>query len=193
MSKCGVKPSYSALMEMLMRMVKTLVVALALLPLLSAPGWPQAEPPLMNPIPSKPAAIDFKLPDTHGKVHTLADFRGKYVLVNFWATWCGPCVKEMPALHQEYERLKKEGLEVIGIHAGPGQEEVGEFLKQNPVGFTILIDNDLQMGSWGVPGLPTTYMLDPKGHQIFRAVGNRDWNSSEMTDFLRGQLGSHSL
>src|ERR1041385_2846062 len=112
MRKCGGNPDHPFLMEVFIRMIRTLAVVLALLPPLATPAWTQDEPPLMNPIPSKPAAIDFKLPDANGKVRTLADFRGKYVLVNFWATWCGPCVKEMPALQQEYERLKKEQLEV---------------------------------------------------------------------------------
>lgn len=144
---------------------------------------------LMDPMPHKPDAPGFKLPDIKGEVRDFSEFAGKHVLVNFWTTTCLPCVREMAALHHQRELLQSEGLEIVAIHAGPDKDGgIAEFLETNPVTFPILIDSDLEMGDWGIPALPTTYMVDPDGKLLYRAVGDRNWAAPVMTDFLQSVL-----
>jgi thiol-disulfide isomerase/thioredoxin len=165
-------------------LIIAVVLGLALLPCaaLAAPGA------AMAPIPGSPAAEDFTLPDPTGREHSLSDYRGQVVLVNFWATWCAPCREEMPALDRLYRVLAEEGLEILAVHAGPGGAAMHEFLERIPVSFTVLIDADLDLRGWQVPALPTTFLVDRQGRTRYRALGARNWDSEAMEAFIRGVL-----
>lgn len=139
----------------------------------------------MAPIPGSPAAVDFTLPDPTGRKHSLSDYRGQVVLVNFWATWCAPCRDEMPAMDRLYRVLTDHGLEILAVHAGPGGAAMHEFLERIPVSFTVLVDADLELRGWQVPALPTTVLVDRQGRAVYRALGPRAWDSEAMQSFLR--------
>jgi len=132
-------------------------------------------------------ASDFTLMSAQGTDISLSDYEGKFVLLNFWATWCPPCVKEMPALNELHNKLNgSSGFEVVGVHVGPALATVKQFLKDKPVDFDIVIDKNMSLSSWQVSGLPTTFLISPSGKLIYKATGERDWGSDEMVEFIRG-------
>lgn len=138
----------------------------------------------MEPVPGQPVAEDFTLETLDGTSVGLGDYRDKFVLLNFWATWCAPCRKEMPALDNLNKELNHAGLEVVGVHVGPSLDSIKRFLEQVPVEFTILVDLNMVLSNWGVLGLPTTFLVSPEGRIIYRAVGEREWDSAEMVGFI---------
>lgn len=147
---------------------------------------------LMDPMPAAKPAPDFNLMGMDGKTHSLEDLKGKFVLVNFWATWCNPCKVEMPLLEKLHQTLKSEKFTVLGLHVGPGPENIEEFKKLMPISFPIYVDMDLEV-NWGVPGLPTTFLMNPEGKLIYRAVGKREFASDEMVNFLKSQIESYQF
>ena len=167
-----------------------LTVSLIMLTLFIQPI--QANDMLMDPMPAANPAPDFNLMGMDGKTHTLEDLKGKFVLVNFWATWCNPCKVEMPLLEKLHQTLKSEKFTVLGLHVGPGPENIEEFKKLMPISFPIYVDMDLEV-NWGVPGLPTTFLMDPEGKLIYRAVGKREFASDEMVNFLKSQIESYQF
>lgn len=146
---------------------------------------------LMSAIPGEPEAENFTLMGANGDEISLDDYRGKFVLVNFWATWCPPCIKEMPALNTLHNELKNKGFNVVGIHVGPALATVKQFLRDRPVDFDIVIDKNMSLTTWDVKGLPTTFLVDPDGKVLYRAAGERAWDSAEMIDFIQGVMGEH--
>ena len=167
-----------------------LTVSLIMLTLFIQPI--QANDMLMDPMPAANPAPDFNLMGMDGETHTLDDLKGKFVLVNFWATWCNPCKVEMPLLEKLHQTLKSEKFTVLGLHVGPGPENIEEFKKLMPISFPIYVDMDLEV-NWGVPGLPTTFLMDPEGKLIYRAVGKREFASDEMVNFLKNQIESYQF
>ena len=146
---------------------------------------------LMDAISGTPQASGFTLESTNGNSVSLSDFKGKFVLLNFWATWCAPCRKEMPSMSKLHNKLNNRGLEVVGVHVGPSLAGVKKFLDEVPVDFTILIDKDMSLASWGVRGLPTTFLINPEGKLVYSATGEREWDSGEMVKFLSDQINSY--
>lgn len=134
------------------------------------------------------AAPAFELSATDGSVRRLADFEGRYLLVNFWAVWCSPCRKEMPSMQRVYEALRGDDFEIIAIHVGPSSDGAKKYAEQLGLSFPILVDAQMALGRWQVQGLPTTFLLDPDGRIIAEAVGERDWDSPELQTQLKGYL-----
>jgi len=146
---------------------------------------------LMEAYPPNYEAKNFKLSDLAGEMHELEDYRGKHVIVNFWSMSCNVCKSEMTALQSAYELLDREDIVIVSIHAGDPSEGVESVLKLNNVNYPVLFDIDLQLGDWGVPIMPTTFIVSPKGNIRYRAVGTRVWNSPFMIDFMQGILDSN--
>jgi peroxiredoxin len=148
------------------------------------------EGPLMEPYPPNYAASNFKLSDINGEMHELKDFLGKFVLINFWSMSCNVCKSEMTTLQSAYELIDSDDLVVISVHAGDPTDDVESVLTLNNIKYKVLFDTDLQLGDWGVPIMPTTFVVDPEGSIRYRAVGTRVWNSPFMIDFIQGMLDS---
>ena len=139
-------------------------------------------------IPVKPPreAPAFTTRDTRGITHELAVYRGKVLIVNFWATWCAPCVVEMPSLQRAWEKVRGEGIQVLAINMGQPPEDIALFTNQYPVEFPILLDQNVSIAdSWGVRGLPATYVVDREGRIAFEAIGEREWDDPELLDQIR--------
>jgi len=140
------------------------------------------ESEIMNKIDQKVG--NFTLITVDNKTWSLSDHTGKHILINFWATWCAPCRDEMPSLNNLQKRFNTQNLEVVGVHVGPNLKNVRSFLEKVPLDFTILLDSNLKLAGLGIPNLPTTLLLDKKGNAIYSAVGERQWDSEEMIDFI---------
>jgi thiol-disulfide isomerase/thioredoxin len=117
-------------------------------------------------------AAGFKLTDTNGKVHTLAGYKGKWVLVNFWATWCPPCLEEIPDLIALHEN-KKNNLVVIGVASDyRSAKQVTDFAEGLLVSYPIVLGTPDVINQIGpVQGLPTTYLFNPEGKMVAQQVG----------------------
>jgi peroxiredoxin len=135
---------------------------------------------------NKTPAPDFKLLDVDEKEHTLADYKGKPVIVNFWATWCPPCRKEIPSMNRAWHKIKDEGIAMIAINVGESADEVFAFTAEYPIDFTVLLDEEGKVSTtWPIRGLPTTFILDPEGNLVYQAVGGREWDADEILDQVR--------
>lgn len=143
--------------------------------------------PMMFPVRDSPEAKNFTLPDVNGRSIRLSDYQGKYVLVNFWADWCSPCVKEFPAMQTMYDTLKAENIdfEIIAIHAGPVSNDIGTFLEQVNVNFKVVLDDAASLKGWKVPGLPMSYLINPDGKLIYQALGAKEWSSQVMKSLIQ--------
>jgi len=119
------------------------------------------------------AAVDFVLADLSGNPVHLSDFRGKWVVVNYWATWCGPCREEMPELDAFYQAHKDSDAVVLGVNLEDVKRKTLEqFLKKIPVSYPILPDHASDSGPLGpIPGMPTTYVVSPQGEIAAWQVG----------------------
>jgi cytochrome c biogenesis protein CcmG/thiol:disulfide interchange protein DsbE len=130
------------------------------------------------------AANDFTLQDSDKKV-TLSQFRGKVVLVNFWATWCPPCQAELPSLISMQERTRAKGVMVLGISIDVDEDAYHRFLKQRNVNFLTVRDPEQKIATmYGTTGWPETYIVDRQGVLRRKVVGPIDWNSPEISAFL---------
>lgn len=109
-------------------------------------------------------APNFNLLGLDGNVHKLDDFKGKALVINFWGTWCKPCVKEMPALQAQSEKWKDKGVVVIGINAGEDRMSVENFVKQVDVSFPVFLDpNKEAVQNYGISPLPITFFVSADG------------------------------
>lgn len=137
-------------------------------------------------LPEKRIAPDFSLVDVDGKTHKLSDYRGKVVMINFWATWCPPCRFELPSMERAYNELKKHDVEFLAINLGEDADTIFTFTADYPVTFPLLMDLDSAVSDlYPVIGLPTTYFVGPDGRLIYRAIGSREWDEKEMLDKIK--------
>lgn len=148
------------------------------------------EPPpgmqTLTPLPSPVAAADFALQDSDGVRHTLADYRGKVVVLNFWATWCPPCRAEMPSMQRGWEAARDDGVVFIAVNVGEDADTIFMFLGAYALDFPVLLDKDAKVvGQYPVTGLPTTYIIDTEGRITHRAVGGREWDDVQLLQTLR--------
>lgn len=108
-------------------------------------------------------APDFELTNLEGEKVSLSDYRGKYVLLNFWATWCPPCRREIPALNEFHEE-NKENFIVLAVDLGESREKVHQFISYGGYTFPVLLDETREIGNkYNVSAIPTSYFLDPQG------------------------------
>ena len=142
---------------------------------------------------AEPAAVpEFSFTDDAGVSHTLADFRGKALIVNFWATWCAPCVKELPALDALARAKRGQGFDVLAISVDlNGITAVRRFLTDNEIeNLPAYVDARARAtDTIGAVGLPVTIIVDARGREIGRASGPVEWNTSEayaLADKLSG-------
>ncbi|MBI4689102.1 MAG: TlpA family protein disulfide reductase [Nitrospirae bacterium] len=126
-------------------------------------------------------APDFELRDINGKRVTLYEFKGKVVLVNFWATYCGPCISEMPSMNNLYLTFKDKGFVVIAVSINSSMSSVKSFAAENKLAFHIVMDLDRKVYSkFAVRGIPASFLIDKNGIIMDRIMGEEEWDSSDM-------------
>lgn len=146
-----------------------------------------ADAPLQTlPALAKPfLAPDFTLQGEDGKTYRLKDYRGKVVVINFWATWCPPCRYEMPSLERAWTQLKDKDVVVLAVDVGETTDVIFEFTGTYPMTFPIPMDLDGSvLKQYPVTGLPTTYIVNPEGIVTHRAVGSREWDDPQLMNAL---------
>ena len=151
-----------------------------------APGTaaPASEATAAPKLPEHPT---LKLATVDGGEYDLAARRGKWVVVNFWATWCEPCREEMPSLERLKGRLAGKSFEVVAVNVGESPERVARFTREVPVTFPIVYDRDSSAAkSWKVRGYPTSYVVGPDGRIRYYFVGELDWSSDEVVRAIEG-------
>ena len=126
-------------------------------------------------------ASDFVLTDINGKKHSLADYKGKWVVVNYWATWCPPCLDELPELVEFHEKHKANGAVVLGVnYEDIGEDELLKFVDENFISYPILLAEPGANKVFGrLRGLPTTYLISPKGERVHTHMGRVTINQLE--------------
>lgn len=131
------------------------------------------------------AGIDeISLRDLEGATHHIKDYRGKWVVVNYWATWCPPCLEEIPELIQFHDRHKENDAVVIGINMEQiGGDRLRQFVDDYLISYPVVVYSDPQQLVGNVTGLPTTYLIDPEGKVVGRRVGQIA--GDEIENFIR--------
>ena len=129
-------------------------------------------------------APEFSLADVNGKKVNLSEFKGKVILINFWATFCGPCKAEMPSLNNLFSSFKKEGFIVLAISTDDSEKPVQSFIKDKSITFPVLMDKDQEVyfDQYGVLGLPTSFLIDRDGIIRDKIRGERVWDAPEMKE-----------
>ena len=150
-----------------------------LLALLLAVALPAAAQEL-KPAPATRAPA-LELSDLEGRTHKLADYRGKVVLVNFWATWCEPCREEMPSIERLRASLAGRPFAVLAVNLAEPESRIRKFLDAMPLGFAVLLDRDAKAArAWQAKVLPATYIVGPDGVIRFQHRGELDWSKPEV-------------
>ena len=138
---------------------------------------------------SRPAHVgskakDFSVKDSDRSV-SLNQFRGQVVVLNFWATWCPPCVEELPSLMDMQDRMRTHGIVVLGVSIDVDGDAYHRFLKQRSVNFLTVRDPEQKVaGMYGTAGWPETYVIDRDGTLRRKFVGPINWDSPEVLQFL---------
>lgn len=143
--------------------------------------------PLPDTMPALQAAPELRLKDAAGQSGRLADYRGRWVLVHFWASWCTACLQELPAL----ERLRRDlpELAVLAVNLGDRPAQLRDL--QRRLGMPLLRETGGRaMQAWQVEGLPLSCLIDPGGRLVSRIAGSRDWDTAALREWLRQWLES---
>ena len=132
-------------------------------------------------------APQFSLPDPNGKVHSLSEFAGKVIIINFWASWCDPCVEEFPSLLNLVEKFKGEVV-LVAVSGDHNEKELKQFLRVfdfNKPGVQVLWDKELKVaGQYGTQVLPESYILSKRGRMVKKVVGIDKWDTPEAFRFF---------
>jgi peroxiredoxin len=127
------------------------------------------------------AALDFGLLSLRGDTVKLSDYRGKAVFLNIWATWCPPCLKEMPAMKSLYQRLKGREFEMLAVSIDrEGEKVIRPFVAKYGLTFPVLLDPDSKTYRlYGLTGIPETFLIDKNGVILYRIIGPENWMGKE--------------
>ena len=129
------------------------------------------------------------LPDMGGRPHTLDSYRGQVVLVNFWASWCTPCLMEMPSMQRLATALKDRPFRLLAVNVKESSSKVWKFMKLLNVTFTTLLDSKGEAAeAWDVQIYPTSYLIDADGRMRYVAYGPVDWDSDDIIERIESLL-----
>lgn len=143
----------------------------------------------LQPVEGMPVAPVLALSDVDGKEWDLRELRGEVVLLNFWATWCPPCVEEIPSLGRLDKRLGDKPFRVVSVEVGQEEAEVRRFLEEVPAAFPVLLDPQGSVTDpWKIRAFPTSFLIDRKGRLRYGYFGALEWDSDEVVELIDAVL-----
>ncbi|HHJ36637.1 MAG TPA: TlpA family protein disulfide reductase [Gammaproteobacteria bacterium] len=146
-------------------------------------------PETLQPYQKEALVPELEQQDLAGKMHALQDYRGKVIVLNFWATWCTPCVEEIPSLGRLQKSFPEKDLIVLSVDIGESKKEIENFLEQVPADFPVLLDPDGSLiKRWKIIAFPTTFVIDKKGAIKLAYYGALKWDAPNIVEQLRGLL-----
>jgi peroxiredoxin len=129
---------------------------------------------------------DFTLENLDGDDISLSDFEGQTIVLNFWATWCGPCIQEMPSMEKLYRDLHDEGFVVIAVDVRDTKESVKKIISSSEITFPVLLDTTGKIGKiYEASSIPLSYLIDTKGYVVGVVLGAIHWNSDKIKEAIR--------
>lgn len=136
------------------------------------------------------SAPNLTLPDLGGKMINLSDYKGKVVLLNIWATWCPPCVEEMPSMEKLHQTLKGEDFEILAVSIdAEGAKVVSPFMEKHKLSFTALVDTQgTAKTSYQTTGVPESFIIDKDGSIVEKIIGPRDWAAPSVIRYFRNLI-----
>jgi len=167
-------------------MIKRLLI-LAVLFSVSGPFFSfAAQAANLKPVEGKVAAPSLVLKDLQGKSHDLKEYKGQVVLVQFWATYCGPCRQEMPSMNKMMKKMGDIPFKILAVDMGESEAEVKQFVSEVKPEFTILMDEDgKSIGDWRVFAAPSNFIIGPEGNIRYTLFGGVEWDSEELVEKLK--------
>jgi thiol-disulfide isomerase/thioredoxin len=169
-------------------MIKRLIFLASLVSAQATADWQQPELSYnLTPVNKAISAANFELMNMDEEPVKLSDFRGKVVLLNFWATWCPPCIREMPSMERLHQQVDAADFKVVAVNQMENPDDVFAFTGQLEIDptFDILFDDTSKVSQeYAVRGLPTTYLIDKNGVIRYRAVGGREFNHPEVVKII---------
>jgi thiol-disulfide isomerase/thioredoxin len=141
------------------------------------------------PFAQKPESPPLKLPDLSGQQHNISDYRGKVVLVNFWASWCQPCLQEMPSMQRLHEKMRDRPFSILAVDVEESKSKVWRFKKLLNISFTVLMDSKAEVArQWDTKIFPTSYLVDGEGRIRYGVRGALEWDSDEVNQLIETLL-----
>lgn len=140
----------------------------------------------LKPYTAKSATPPLKLQDLQGAIHNLDDYKGKVVLLQFWATYCTPCRKEMPSMNKMIKKMGDVPFKILAVDMGETKAEVEKFVSEVKPEFTILMDESgKSIADWRVFAAPSNFIIDPQGNIRYTLFGGVEWDSDELISQLK--------
>ncbi len=140
----------------------------------------------LKPYTGKVTTPPLKLMDLQGNTHDLNDYKGQIVLLQFWATYCPPCRKEMPSMNRMIEKMEGTAFKILAVDMGESKAEVRLFIDEVKPEFTILMDESgKSIADWQVFAAPSNFIIGPEGKIRYTLFGGVEWDSDEMIDTLK--------
>ena len=134
----------------------------------------------LTPVDREPPAFD--LQDIHGLTWNVAALEGKPWVINFWASWCPPCVAEIPSMNQAWKVLEPAGVGMLAINIGDGPDGVAAFMQDVMIDFPVLLGDSSALGEWSGRALPTTVIVNAEGKVVYEAIGPREWDDADILE-----------
>ena len=165
----------------------SLIVTIALIVVSLVQDDSSLESVKMSSIGEGIPAPDFTFPGLDGKNTSLSDYKGKVVLVNIWATWCSPCVEEMPSMQKLYNEFNGKNFEILAVSIdAAGVDAVAPFMKKHKLSFPALMDPKGTIKSmYRVTGIPESFIIDKQGVLVGKIIGPKDWATQEVFGFFQ--------
>lgn len=142
---------------------------------------------ILNVFASEDKAADFTLKDLSGKEFSLSDYKGKVILINFWATWCGPCLKEMPDLEKLYQNYKAKDFQILGIAVASKEKDIPKKVQSTGVTYPILLGNNQTVSDYGsFSSIPQSFIIDRDGSIVMQITGS--WHYEQFEEAVKDLL-----